>query len=100
ASYDSAVNPQECAECAKPASHSTATSRMLCSECYRRFVGQAGAATALIQGGDPATAIVTGVAAQGHADSVAREAEYQEAHRTKLAKTSGFWRRAWVRIVG
>ncbi len=94
------MSPSTCADCAKPASHKTSTSRMLCTDCYRNLAGYAGAGAAMIGGANPAEAIGAGIAAQNYAGSMAAESKNLEARRQKLAQTPGFWRRAWVRLIG
>jgi hypothetical protein len=95
------MTSQRCDRCrAVPAPVLTTSGQRLCQACYRRLASVTGAAIALAEGQGVGTAIVDGIAAGGFADAVAGEAAAARRRRAKLAATTGFWRRIWVRVIG
>lgn len=91
----------KCDECGKAgASHETVSGRSLCDGCYRRLAQATGAVVGLGDGGGLAGGVATGVSVGGFAGSTDAETEAIRARRAKLAATTGFWRRLYVRIIG
>lgn len=90
-----------CADCRKRrGTHTTVSGRALCEECYRDHAGFVGAGSAMVAGDDPLGSVATGMATRGWAGAFRGEAAAMRRRREKLARTTGFWRRLWVRIVG
>ena len=78
----------------------TATGRRLCQPCYRNLAAYAGAGAAMTSGAGVGESLVTGVSTRAYAGAFSGEAEAARERREKLDRTTGFWRRLWVRIVG
>ncbi|MGO0576103.1 hypothetical protein [Ornithinimicrobium panacihumi] len=76
------------------------TGRQLCPECYRDHAMYAGAGASMASGGGAGEAVVTGLGSKAYAGAVSGEAAAARQRRAKLERTSGFWRRLWVRVVG
>lgn len=90
-----------CAECGGAgATHSTPSGRTLCDGCYRRLAQATGAVAGLSGGGSVTDGVVTGMATGAYAGATDPEVDAIRARRAKLAATSGFWRRLYVRLVG
>lgn len=90
-----------CDSCGRPdARHETVSSRHLCPGCHRTHITLAGAATSMSTGGGAPEAVGVGLAAGGFAGASDAEVDAIRERRRKLAGTSGFWRRLWVRLVG
>lgn len=90
-----------CSECADRAgTHGTVSGRTLCDDCYRRLAQRSGAGSAMTSGASATEAVGTGLAAGGFAGAVDAETEALRRRRAKLAATTGFWRRLWVRVWG
>lgn len=91
----------QCDECGGTgAVHTTASGRVVCDDCYRRLAQLTGAVTGLSGGGSVADAVATGIAVGGFAGATDPEVDAIRARKTKLAATSGFWRRLYVRVIG
>lgn len=92
----------KCDECSRRVSavHETVSGRGLCDSCYRRLVAFAGAGAAMASGAGLRESVVTGVSTGAYAGAFTGEAAAARERRAKLARTRGFWRRLWVRIVG
>ncbi len=90
-----------CSRCRRRgARHTTVSGRALCDRCYRDLATYAGAGTAMVDGASPGEAVGTGLAAGQWAGAVRDDAEAARRRRAKLAHTTGFWRRLWVRVWG
>jgi hypothetical protein len=92
---------KRCSSCGNaPATQTTPTGRKLCPNCYRQLAELTGASVALIDGQGPVTAVAQGIATGQYAGALEADRAYQRRLRAKLAGTTGFWNRLWVRIVG
>lgn len=90
-----------CTRCRRRgARHRTVSGRTLCDRCYRDLGRFAGAGSAMVDGAGPAEAVGTGLATGNWAGATDAEAAAHRRRREKLARTSGFWRRLWVRVWG
>lgn len=91
-----------CDDCGRPARKgaTTTTGRRLCEQCSRDLAAYAGAASAMVSGAGVGESLVTGVSTRAYAGAFTGEAEAARGRREKLDRTSGFWRRLWVRVVG
>lgn len=78
----------------------TMSDDVLCGDCFERLGAMGGGGVAVGQGGSMFDGIVGGVAAGKFPRAAATERQAAEKRRAKLARTTGFWRRLWVRIVG
>lgn len=92
---------RRCVECGEAGTaRATPSGRVLCGDCLRRLTALAGAGGALAQQGSDTEVIVAGLAAGAFAGAMSGEAQAARQRAAKLARTTGFWRRLWVRIVG
>lgn len=89
-----------CENCAAEATRESISGRRLCHDCYAMIVGGTAAGSAIAGGAGLGQAATTGFGAKGYAGAFLDEAEASRVRREKLAATSGFWRRLWVRVVG
>lgn len=90
-----------CDECGGPgATHPTASGRVVCDGCYRLLAQLTGAVAGLSGDGSVADGVATGVAVGGFAGATDPEVDAIRGRRAKLAATSGFWRRLYVRVIG
>ncbi|AXH95196.1 hypothetical protein DV701_02680 [Ornithinimicrobium avium] len=74
--------------------------RRLCRGCYRDLAALTGAGVSLSSGGGVRDAVVTGLGTRNYAGAFSGEAQAARQRREKLDRTTGFWRRLVVRVVG
>ena len=90
-----------CDECGRPSAvHLTPSGRHLCDDCHRDLTFLAAAGSTFVGGVDVVESVATGFASRAYAGTADAEVEAIRARRAKLAATTGFWRRLWVRVVG
>lgn len=91
-----------CQECSRRVStvHATVSGRQLCETCYRRLAAFTGAGAAMASGAGVGESVVTGASTRAYAGAFTGEASAARERRAKLDRTTGFWRRLWVRVVG
>lgn len=90
-----------CAECGGvDATHPTPSGRNLCAGCYQRLAQATGAVMGLSGDGSVVDGVVTGMATGASAGATDPEVDAIRTRRAKLAATSGFWRRLYVRVIG